>query len=268
MSSDGRFCLKPCPARVDEDAAWLMANITAEVLGTSLPSAPTIVPFIYPMRLVAHAAAEIKGHLRRSGGLIAVHESQSIKAVRALRVGEELMLAGEFEVAGDAASLALNAKDSGHETVVETVSRLRFSTAVALLGRGSIVGARLAENATLPPILSKPLTDCLVAAYAEASGDANPIHTDLRLTTSLGLPERVVHGMLVVGLAEPAMAATGFGRLMELRIRFLAPVFVGERVSVTVADMPVTASCVRRVRVVVKRHEGGVACVSDAVVAG
>jgi acyl dehydratase len=120
----------------------------------------------------------------------------------------------------------------------------------------------------LPPILSKPLAGFLVAAYAEASGDTNPIHTDLRLAVSLGLPERVVHGMLLVGLAEPVLAAAGFGRLMELRTRFLAPVFVGERVTVALSATPGTASFARRVRVVVMRQEGGIACVSDAVVTG
>jgi acyl dehydratase len=254
--------------RVEEGAAQRMTDVIAEALGTTLPSASTVVPFIYPMRLVAHAAAEMKSHFDRSDGRMVIHEAQSIKAVPTLRVGEELTLAGEFEVASNGASLAVNAKGSGNETVVETEARVRFSTAATELGRGSVSGARLVEKTALPPILSKPLAAHLVDAYAEASGDTNPIHTDIRLTASLGLPERVVHGMLLVGLAEPAMAAAGFGRLTELRTRFLAPVFVGERVFVTVADMPGTGAGGRRARVIVQRHEGGIACVSDAVSAG
>ncbi|MFU0507330.1 MaoC family dehydratase [Pseudaminobacter sp. NGMCC 1.201702] len=245
-----------------------MADLVAEALGTTLPSTHPAVPFIYPMRLVAQAASdELLRHIGMAGDPIAVHEAQLIKATHRLSAGEELTLTGELDAANGSANIALTAKGAQDELAVESLTRLRFSTAAALLGSGS-AGARLVENPAISPITSQPLADFLVAAYAEASGDINPIHTDIRLATSLGLPERVVHGMLLVGLAEPALASAGLGRPTELRTRFLAPVFVGERVTVVVSEPSIAASPVRKIRIVVMRQEGRIACVSDAVMTG
>ena len=39
-----------------------------------------------------------------------------------------------------------------------------------------------------------------IAAYAEASGDHNPIHLDDDFARSVGLPGLIAHGMLQMGL--------------------------------------------------------------------
>lgn len=65
-------------------------------------------------------------------------------------------------------------------------------------------------------------------AYAEASGDHNPIHLDEEVAVAVGLPGVIAHGMLTLALAaryvdelvgEP-------GRIAELSAKFTKPVVV------------------------------------------
>lgn len=65
-------------------------------------------------------------------------------------------------------------------------------------------------------------------AYAEASGDPNPIHLDEDVAKSVGLPDVIAHGMFTMALAaryvdeqlgEP-------GRIAEIGCRFTKPVVV------------------------------------------
>ena len=59
---------------------------------------------------------------------------------------------------------------------------------------------------TFQPI-TYPLTRADLVAYAEASGDPNPIHQDEDVARSVGLPGVIAHGMLTLGLAGRAVAA-------------------------------------------------------------
>jgi acyl dehydratase len=78
-----------------------------------------------------------------------------------------------------------------------------------------------------------------LVAYAEASGDPNPIHQDEAVALSVGLPGVIAHGMFTLALAaryvdewvgEP-------GTVVELGAKFTRPVVVpagAEGASVTV----------------------------------
>ena len=61
-------------------------------------------------------------------------------------------------------------------------------------------------------------TEEQIAAYAEASGDRNPIHLDDEFARSVGLPGVIAHGMLQMGLL--ARVAGEPGRLRRLSCRF------------------------------------------------
>ena len=72
-----------------------------------------------------------------------------------------------------------------------------------------------------------PLTRADLVAYAEASGDPNPIHQDEDVARSVGLPGVIAHGMLTLGLAGRAVAAwTGGAEVVELGCKFTNPVVV------------------------------------------
>ena len=71
-----------------------------------------------------------------------------------------------------------------------------------------------------------------VKAYADASGDQNPLHQDDEVARAAGFPRVVAHGMYTMGtlaswlvdwLGDPAA-------LLRLHVHFRAPVFVDETI--------------------------------------
>jgi len=79
----------------------------------------------------------------------------------------------------------------------------------------------------LPPVVLE-LTRADLRAYAEASGDANPIHLDEAVARSVGLPDVIAHGMLTMGLAGSVVAdwAGDPGAVVSFATRFTHPVVV------------------------------------------
>ncbi len=73
------------------------------------------------------------------------------------------------------------------------------------------------------------LTREQIAAYAEASGDHNPIHLDDGFARSVGLPGVIAHGMLQMGLL--AQVAGEPRRLRRLSCRFAGLVRPGDTVA-------------------------------------
>ena len=68
-----------------------------------------------------------------------------------------------------------------------------------------------------------------IAAYADASGDHNPIHLDDEFARSVGLPGVIAHGMLQMGLL--ARVAGEPRRLRRLSCRFAGMVQPGDTVA-------------------------------------
>lgn len=71
-----------------------------------------------------------------------------------------------------------------------------------------------------------------VKAYADASGDQNPLHQDDEAARAAGFPGVIAHGMFTMGHLASAIAAWAgdAGALARLRVRFRAPVFMGETI--------------------------------------
>ena len=86
---------------------------------------------------------------------------------------------------------------------------------------------------------SVTFTSDRIAAYAEASGDRNPIHLDEDFARSVGLPGVIAHGLLQMGILAVVAgeAAGGAGRLRRLSCRFAGMVVPGDTVTFT-ADPP------------------------------
>jgi acyl dehydratase len=78
----------------------------------------------------------------------------------------------------------------------------------------------------------------LLKAYADASGDQNPIHQNEEFALSVGLPNIISHGMLTMALAGKYVTewAGGSVNVREFSARFIKPVIVpaGEKVDLTV----------------------------------
>lgn len=90
------------------------------------------------------------------------------------------------------------------------------------------------EFKTLPPIRQEQLR-----AYAQASGDHNPIHLDEAVARSSGLPGVIAHGMLsaafigerALELVESLPELRGF-RIAKFQSRFKAMVLLGDEIQV------------------------------------
>ena len=74
----------------------------------------------------------------------------------------------------------------------------------------------------------------LLIAYANASGDQNPIHQDETFAKSVGLPDVIAHGMLTMALAGKYLSdIAGSQNLVEFSAKFIKPVVVPADVDVS-----------------------------------
>ena len=80
---------------------------------------------------------------------------------------------------------------------------------------------------TIGPV-SVAITRETLVAYADASGDQNPIHQDEAFARSVGLPDVIAHGMFTMGAAGAVVEewAGDGGRVVEFGTRFTKPVVV------------------------------------------
>jgi acyl dehydratase len=72
-----------------------------------------------------------------------------------------------------------------------------------------------------------PINRRTLVAYANASGDQNPIHQDEAFAKSVGLPDVIAHGMLTMGLVGTYLAESfGSENIASFSVRFVKPVVV------------------------------------------
>ena len=84
--------------------------------------------------------------------------------------------------------------------------------------------------------LSVTFTREQIAAYADASGDHNPIHLDDDFARQAGLPGIIAHGMLQMGLLARVAAAGSPDRLRRLTCRFNGIVRPGDTLTFTAEE--------------------------------
>lgn len=82
------------------------------------------------------------------------------------------------------------------------------------------------------PSRSRTVTREDVRAYADASGDQNPLHQNDDVARSVGFPGIVAHGMFTMGHLAACVAewAGGAENIVRLSAQFRAPVFMGEEI--------------------------------------
>jgi len=87
--------------------------------------------------------------------------------------------------------------------------------------------SEVAVGDTIGPV-TVPVTREILVAYADASGDQNPIHQDEEFARSVGLPDVIAHGMWTLGATGSVVAdwAGDAGRVVEFGTRFTKPVVV------------------------------------------
>jgi 3-hydroxybutyryl-CoA dehydratase len=83
---------------------------------------------------------------------------------------------------------------------------------------------------------SREVTDELIRAYAEISGDFNPIHLDEEFAKQTRFGRRIAHGMLSGAFISGVLGYEFSVRkivYMSQTMRFVAPVFIGDTITTT-----------------------------------
>lgn len=109
---------------------------------------------------------------------------------------------------------------------------------------------------------SLTLTQQAVDAYAEITGDRNPLHFDESFAARTRFERRIVHGGLTAGILNALVAEDlpGPGTVfMSQRLEYLAPVFIGDTIvgEVEVTEVHPTKP-VTRLQATVRRGDGEV----------
>ncbi len=111
-----------------------------------------------------------------------------------------------------------------------------------------------------------------VIRYAGASGDDNPIHTDEAAARGIGLDGTIIQGMLLMALADQALAAwLPAAPCRRLTARFARPAPTGTAVIVggrVVKTETVEGVALATLRIMVRDGAGAVLAMAEAVVEG
>jgi acyl dehydratase len=85
----------------------------------------------------------------------------------------------------------------------------------------------------LIPEIRRLVTREDIAAYAEASGDRNPLHLDDDVARSVGFPGVIAHGMFTMGHMAAAVVAwtPAASSFLSVSAQFRAPVFPGDTIT-------------------------------------
>jgi len=84
---------------------------------------------------------------------------------------------------------------------------------------------------------SKIIDDAAIRAFAEASGDFNPVHIDDDYAAGTQFGKRIAHGLLTASLVSAVLAndLPGPGTIyLGQDLKFKAPVYIGDTVTATV----------------------------------
>src|SRR5688500_9560131 len=84
---------------------------------------------------------------------------------------------------------------------------------------------------------TRTITDADVRAFAQISGDTNPIHLDDSYAAQSKFERRIVHGMLTASLISAILGNDfpGTGSIyLGQDIKFKAPVFIGDTITAAV----------------------------------
>jgi 3-hydroxybutyryl-CoA dehydratase len=85
--------------------------------------------------------------------------------------------------------------------------------------------------------ISKTVTEEDVRAFADLTGDRNPVHLDEEYAAGTRFGRRIAHGMLGASLISAVLANELPGRgtvYLSQTLRFTAPVFLGDTVTARV----------------------------------
>ena len=215
-------------------------------------------PVIAPaMLLGAEGLGALVHKMQPPIGMGVVHEGQKIRRKRRLPLDTALGLNGAVEGVG-ATQVFSFTLTGGEENIGCMETRLRFVTPDIMR---TLKGARFREAMNTPDIVwfeTKAVSLQSVERYLALSHDPNPIHRDENAARAIGLKGAVVPGMMIAGLCEVALSSVAFP-ISELRARYMAPLFIEERL-----HFGVQVKSARRARIFAVTDENLIVAIFDA----
>lgn len=86
------------------------------------------------------------------------------------------------------------------------------------------------------PVLARLVTQQVIDAYAEATGDFNPIHVDSDYAAKGPFGRTIAHGLMTLAYAALMLndwSGGGFDEAGEIEVAFVGPVFAGDSIEVS-----------------------------------
>ncbi|MEK6643381.1 MAG: MaoC family dehydratase [Planctomycetota bacterium] len=116
---------------------------------------------------------------------------------------------------------------------------------------------------------TKTITEKDVFAFADASGDQNPLHINEEYAKKTRFGQRVAHGILMAGIISTVLGGEipGLGTIfVELHIRFLKPVFFGDTITANALVSEIINPKRLRLMVYCVNQEGKDVAIGNAIV--
>ncbi len=194
------------------------------------------VPLTFPIRWLS--SPEVRGRVLRWLGTVEgkiVHLSQSFDFLRPLELDCDYSLettASRNPAMADEMILRSIVRDAAGATVVLLDTILR--TLVVRPKRPPVARPKDTGSEPMLKLAIAPVTIADTRRYAAASLDFNPLHIDQAAARAIGLPDIIVHGMMVMGQFERALVAwRRDARVSRLHATFLQPLLVGRPIALS-----------------------------------
>ena len=113
------------------------------------------------------------------------------------------------------------------------------------------------------------IDDKLVRAFAELSGDRNPIHVDDEVAKKSRFGQRIAHGAILFGIVSKVlgMDMPGVGTVYLSQLcNFTLPVFIGDTVTLEAKIVEILPKSIARISTVITKQTGEVVMDGEAKV--
>jgi acyl dehydratase len=234
-----------CAVTAAELAAY--REVLRSAIGSPLPAGVPQASPVYPFVLAMPTFDQIIGQLTPAGEARAanVHLSQELRVRRLVRPGERVgidvvVVAARREPRGIRLAIRGVVVGDGGAVVSELITGALLVGATGPEPFGDLPPAT--ELVAGPGPAERTSVTCVipaetVSAYAEVSGDHNPIHLDAEAATAAGFPGVIAHGMSVLALISEDVidryAGGDASRIGGIGVRFSAPVLPEEPLEIT-----------------------------------
>ena len=228
------------------------------------------IPIIAPALLLGDPALRpYASQMKPSSGMSMVHESQSFARAGGILTDTALSISANVKTNGASKVFDFSMLDEKsyeekcacgvmqtrlREVSPDDMAHFKGSAFPAHMDKGDIIW-----------LWSEPYTTAMVHAYLALAQDPNPIHTSDDAAQSAGLAGAVVPGMFFAGVVEfMLLQALPNTSLADMKLRFMAPVLIGEALRYGVMVRAQTESGQPKlVRVFVVRSDNVIAAIAD-----